>query len=412
MKTSLAHTTKAVIANANNIVALSVIRSLGRQGVPIVALFGKNHDYHQAYTKVVGSSRFVSEKYWFDEADYESNIIQGLLDIGKALDSKGVLFPASDHDLVLVSKHRAYLQNFYHILMPPDDMLALLLNKERFYEFADKENLPIPRTFVPGSSSDISTISRLVRYPCIIKPSWRSKKWIRRYRSIKVIPCASQEELLQTYEQVSREFSGLTVQDVVPGPESNIVCSFTYLDRQSEPLGMFLCRKIRQYPPEFGNTSLAEPISSPEVERITRRICKQLALVGYVGIEFKLDPRDKAYKIIEITPSRIDRQAGLSDTCGINIPYIWYAYLLGLHLNVGVSEKPYRWASEVNEIRSIGRYLKRGEWTVVDWFKGYRNVRRWEVFAGDDLFPFLMLTLEEPLSQIMSRCHLHTSNSG
>jgi predicted ATP-grasp superfamily ATP-dependent carboligase len=175
---------------------------------------------------------------------------------------------------------------------------------------------------------------------------------------------------------------------------------------------MFLCRKIRQYPPDFGNTSLAEAVSAPEVEQISRRICKQLALVGYVGIEFKRDPRDNAYKILEITPSRIDRQAGLSDACGINIPYLWYAYLLGLNVKAGVSEKPYRWASEVNEVRSLGRYLKRREWTIINWLRSYRNVRRWEVFAGDDLFPFLMLTLDEPSNQIMSRCLSHFSNSG
>ncbi len=412
MKSSFTHTTKAVITNASNIMALSIIRSLGRQGVPIVALFGKNHDHHQSHARVVGSSRFISEKYWFDEADYESNIIQGLSDIGKALALKGVLFPSSDQDLIFVSKHRTYLQNFYHILMPPEDMLALLLNKERFYEFADRENLPIPRTFLPGSSPDISTISRLVLYPCIIKPSRCTEEWSLRYGNKKVFTCESPEELLKIYQQVSQEFSGLTVQEIVPGPESNIVCSFTYLDRQSEPLGMFLCRKIRQFPPHFGNTALAEAISAPEVEQITRRICKQLALAGYVGIEFKRDPRDNAYKILEITPSRIDRQAGLSDTCGINIPYIWYAYLLGLHMNVGVSGKPYRWASEVNEVRSLGRYLKRREWTIVDWFMGYRNVRRWEVFAGDDLFPFLMLMLEKPINQIMSRGLSHFSNSG
>ncbi len=354
-------------------------------------MFGKDHGHHQPYARVVRSSRFISEKYWFDEAGYESNSIQCLSDLGKTLVSKAVLIPASDQDMILVSKHRTYLQNFYHILMPPDDMLNLLLNKEQFYEFADRENLPIPRTFLPGSSPDISTISRLVLYPCIIKPSRCTEEWSLRYGNKKVFTCESPEELLKIYQQVSQEFSGLTVQEIVPGPESNIVCSFTYLDRQAEPLGMFLSRKIRQFPPYFGNTALAEAISAPEVEQITRRICKQLALVGYIGIEFKQDTRDNTYKILEITPSRINRQGGLSDTCGINIPYIWYSYLLGLQVKVDISEQPYRWASEVNEARSIGFYLKRGEWTVGDWLRSYRKVRRWEVFAGDDLLPFMML---------------------
>jgi D-aspartate ligase len=402
MASGLKNTIPAVVTNANNITALSVIRSLGREGVPIVGVFGKSRDV-EPYMSIVRSSYFISEKRWFDETEYETNCIECLLATGKSLGTKAVLFPVSDHDMALVSKYRTLLQRCYRLLMPSEDMLETLLNKERFYEFANHECLPIPRTFMPRDPMDIAEVGRQVRYPCIIKPSWRTEEWIRRYGNTKVFRCESPAKLTRQFSQVFCYFDKLIVQEIVTGSETNIVCSFTYLDGRSEPLGMFLCRKVRQFPPYFGNTALAEATVVPEVEELTRRICKQLALVGYVSIEFKCDPRDNAYKILEITPARINRQAGLADVCGMNIPYLWYSYLLGLNVKVEISDRPYCWASEVNEARSAGFYFKKKEWTVRSWLKSYRNVRRWEVFARDDILPFLALMLSVLMHRVRVR---------
>lgn len=380
----------AVIVNANNIMALSVMRSLGRKGLQVIAVFG-NTLRNEPYAYIIRTCRFISKSYAFDATDYETNFLQRLTDIGKSGACKAVLFPVSDTDMLLVSKHRDSLRKYYHLLLPPADILNMLLKKEMFYEYALREKLPIPRTFMPRDSTEILEVSRQVRYPCIIKPSWRTAEWIAHYGNKKALRCDSPAELIEQYRETVGYFSILTVQEYVMGPETNIVCSFTYLDSQSKPLGVFICRKIRQYPHYFGNTSMAEAAMLPEVEELSLRICRQLELVGYVSIEFKRDERDNEYKILEITPARINRQTGLSAECGVNIPYIWYSYLLGLRVKVESGGKPYRWVSEVNELRSAFFYLKNREWTLLEWLKSYRNVRRWEVFAYDDLKPALML---------------------
>jgi predicted ATP-grasp superfamily ATP-dependent carboligase len=174
----------------------------------------------------------------------------------------------------------------------------------------------------------MSAARRGIIYPCIIKPGWRNEAWQRQHGNDKVVVVNNPDELLDRLRSLYDRFEHLVVQEIVPGSERNIVCSFTYLTEESEPLGIFTSGKIRQFPPNFGNSSLVQQVSEPQVVALTVRICKQLGLVGYASIEFKKDERDGTYKVIEITPCRFNRQAGLADAAGLCLPYVWYCHVL------------------------------------------------------------------------------------
>jgi predicted ATP-grasp superfamily ATP-dependent carboligase len=382
----------AVVVNTNTVVALAAVRSLGRNGVPVIGVFGESPEVH-SYSGIVKSSRFLSRWVSFDESDYERACLHCLMELGRELPAKAVLFPASDRDMYMISEHRDPLKEHYHLLLPSHEMVDTLLDKHKFHEFMGSTNPLIPRTCLPSGDLGIDVLANQVNYPCIIKPFLRDEEWIRQYGNTKVFLCDSASKLKDTFAAVHPHFDKVMVQEVVPGPETNIVCTFTYLDSQSNPLGMFTCRKIRQYPPLFGNTALAESASDPEAEEITRRLCKELGLAGYVSIEFKRDARTMALKILEFTVGRINRQVGLSDACGMNIPYLWYCHLLGRKTAVRVHRESSRWASEVNELRAFRPYLRSREWTLWNWIRSYRQVRQWELFSWDDLRPFSKLLL-------------------
>ncbi|MFN2366551.1 MAG: hypothetical protein ABR523_08850 [Desulfurivibrionaceae bacterium] len=379
----------AVVANAGSIMALSIMRSLGRQGVPISAVFGKN-SHSSLASHSVRFSKFITEKHGFDESDYEGNLVSALMETGFPLKTKAVLFPVTDQDMIVVSANRAALRKYYHILMPPHDLIEILLHKERFYEFAYRNDLPVPQTFLPSEADDIQDISSRISYPCIIKPTWRTKKWIAIHGNQKVLIADDPEKLCRIFDELFPRFNHLTVQEIITGEEENILCSFTYLDVNSIPLNMFVCRKIRQYPPYYGDTSVAESIFSREIVELTENICKKLGLSGYVSIEFKKDSRNDSYKIMEITVGRINRQAGLADSLGINIPYTWYAYQLGLPTDKTPDYVAHqKWVSEFNEVRAFPRYFRNG-YNILKWFRSYRNIKRFELLAKDDLKPALM----------------------
>lgn len=379
----------AVVVNANNISALLTIRSLGRRGIPVTCVFGRGH--HEPYAPIIRSSRFISEIHTFDEADYEQNVVACLCKIGESYPCKSVLFPASDIDMIIVSANRRILQKYYHLLMPPHELLSTLLNKDRFYPFAQAQGFPIPKTFQVNGLTDIAAIARDVGYPCIIKPAWRDNAWQALYPNRKVIVSHGPEELKSNFRRLDAQFRNLTIQEVIQGNEQQIICSFAFLDEQAKPLGTFTSKKVRQFPPHYGNSALVQGVAEPRVVELSTRICKQLGLVGYVSIEFKMDPRDGEFKLIEITPGRCNRQTALSETAGFSIPYIWYCHILGLPVAIALSNSECAWISEVNELRAFWEYWRNGEYTIREWIRSYQNVTCCEVFAKDDLLPFIKL---------------------
>ena len=65
-----------------------------------------------------------------------------------------------------------------------------------------------------------------------------------------------------------------------------------------------------------------------------RRGLRFLAALGYRGlsqVEFKRDPRDGRYKLMEINP-RLYQWHGLAAACGVDLPRLAYCDLLGLPL--------------------------------------------------------------------------------
>jgi len=398
----------AVVVNANNIAALLPIRALGRKGIPVTCVFGRGN--LDQYAPVVRSSRFISKTQMFDESDYEQNVIECLLKIGRTCREKVVLFPASDLDMIIISANRHVLEPYYHLLMPSHVLLSNLLNKDWFYPFAEATGIPVPRTFHIHREGDIDTVARKLAYPCIVKPAWRDEAWQTQYGNQKVLIANSANELRLTFRGLYDRFEELAVQEIIQGGECNIICSFTYLNENSEPLGIFTSAKIRQFPPHFGNSSLVQQVKEPKVVQMTIQICKQLGLVGYVSIEFKKDDRDGAFKVIEITPCRFNRQAGLSDVTGLCLPYVWYCHLLKRPIQHVIKNSDCAWVSEVNEVRAFWEYWRSGEYTIAEWVRSYKHVALFEVFAKDDPLPFMML-LPSALSHWVRRRIVRRSSS-
>lgn len=384
------HQTPAVLVNASHVTALAVLRSLGRQGIPVICLFERAQRADR-FSQITKCSKYITRRYYFDRDTAGDNLVNALLTVGRELGVKAVLIPLHDEEMFLISSRRSVLEEHFHLLLPPHDMIGTLLQKGRFAECAMQNQLPIPRTVFPSDEADLHVLRNSFHFPCIIKPPWRDSAWLQAYGSKKVLVLQTFEELLQAYQELSPRFRGIIIQELLTGPETNILCSFTFLDKNSEPLGMFVCRKIRQFPPSFGNTAMAESIIHPEIAALTEAICRKLKLVGYISIEFKKDPQDGFYKILEVTPARVNRQVGITEVAGVSIPFLWYRHLSGQTLRVNSYSTGCKWVSEANDIRGLMHYLRAGDYTMKTWLASYRNVRGWEVFARDDLKPLLAL---------------------
>jgi D-aspartate ligase len=92
------------------------------------------------------------------------------------------------------------------------------------------------------------------------------------------------------------------VQEMIPGGGD---CQFSYaaLVLQGRPIAAVTARRTRQYRIDFGHSScLVETMDVPEVVDSSRRVLGALAWTGLVEIEFKRDPRNGQYKLLDINP--------------------------------------------------------------------------------------------------------------
>jgi len=62
-----------------------------------------------------------------------------------------------------------------------------------------------------------------------------------------------------------------------------------------------VARRTRQYPLDFGNaSSFVETIDQPVVEADGRKWLENVGFDGMAEVEFKFDPRDGKYKILDV----------------------------------------------------------------------------------------------------------------
>ena len=180
----------------------------------------------------------------------------------------------------------------------------------------------------------------------------------------------------------------LVVQEVIEGPDSALHFSLTYANDQSECLAMFTGRKLRQYMPHYGISSLAESRWYPEVDQMTRDILRKMGYSGYASIEFKKDVRNGRFYVMEVT-GRTWYPHALSEICGVNLPSLAWASLTGEPLpQMPPQREGVKWMDEINDLRSAWKHHQDGELGFREWFDSYRGELHLGHYRRGDASPF------------------------
>jgi D-aspartate ligase len=267
---------------------LYVVRELGRAGVPVVGVADR--------LQAGRASRFLAE--CIIEADPRRRVDKLCARFGGGEHSP-VLIPTSDQDIQFVCDHADRLAEIFTMQASYRDGLCQeILDKARFYDLCQRFCVPFPKVF-RGTPPELGTHRDSIAYPCFIKPSLihtikaelnGQKGWVAR----------DEREFEQILSELPAEIGTLLVQEIVPGPESNITLCCTYMDRTGTPTQTFTARKLRQYPPGFGSASLVVSCPEPETRQLTERFLRAAGYFGIAAAEFKRDSRTGQLKIIEI----------------------------------------------------------------------------------------------------------------
>src|SRR5207244_1879888 len=132
------------------------------------------------------------------------------------------------------------------------------------------------------------------------------------------------------YQKAARQISPqeILVQQIIPGDGHHQV-SYCAFFRNGQTHSSLVARRSRQHPREFGRAATyVESIDLPVVEELAERFLKAIGYYGLVEVEFKQDPRDGQYKLLDVN-ARAWGFHSLGAAAGVDFSYLLYADQVG-----------------------------------------------------------------------------------
>jgi predicted ATP-grasp superfamily ATP-dependent carboligase len=152
--------------------------------------------------------------------------------------------------------------------------------------------------------------------------------------------------------------SEILVQERIPGGGENQF-SFCAVCRDGRAYASLVAQRRRQYPVDFGNAStFVETTKQADVEAAGRRFLESIGFDGLAEVEFKFDPRDGKYKILDVNP-RTWGWHTLGKAAGIDFPYLLWRQTVGLPVIPINTNRKAAWIREITDFVSLAKSRNR-----------------------------------------------------
>jgi len=369
---------------------ISLVRSLGRSGIPITLA-------REKYSVLERASRYVKKFIELPNLDIESEkAIERLIEYGKSRPEKPVAFFNGESDVRLFSQNRELLSEYFHIVLADHELITQLADKNMFCELAVKHDLSVPQTIVPDSESQLYEAARINEFPFILKPIrqriWHQPEYYNKIGYRKAILIENEKELENIIKMIPPIDGKIMIQQYIPGPDPNHYDFHCYIDKTGVPRGAVLGHKIRTYPIHFGQGCYTHYIDEPEIEQLCLETLKKINYIGAANINLKRHSETGQVYILEINP-RFSLWTIFDSLCGINMPLLQYMDALNMEIpEVKPSGKPQRWLWFGADLKAMIAYRKCKELTFLRWLKSlfaYKGHIEFHIFAWDDPAPLV-----------------------
>jgi D-aspartate ligase len=307
----------AVVVEVAWVNGLAAIRSLGRQGLRVLAV---DHRPHALGFR----SRFAESRLAPDPLDDEDGFIAALRSMAGETDDVLPVFPTHDEHVNAIARHADELGERYRFPIPGWEVLERIQSKRHQLETAESAGLPIPRTFHPASRDEALAAGEELGFPVLVKPS--ANVGFRRSHKRQLFRCENASELGHAYEAAAPHEP--MVQELIPGGDEELYTFGSYLSLDGEALGLFSGHKLRQTRGFMGSARVGEAMWVDEVVEQGLAFLRVLGYHGISQVETKRDPRDGRFKLMEINP-RLWQWHSLAAACGVDLPWIAYRDLIG-----------------------------------------------------------------------------------
>jgi D-aspartate ligase len=297
-----------------------LLRALGLARIPCVVMAAPGEPARY--------SRFARAVLdWVDAWERPEELLELLERFAAAQATRPVLFYEEDRELLLISRYRERLSRLFRFVAPDPVLVEDLVDKGRFQALARRLDLPVPAARVLNPSVD--SIPLDLQFPVALKPIVRrGDQWTPIGGAAKALRLDSPLALVSNWPRLAAAGIPVLLQQLIPGPETCIESYHVYVDEHGETAGEFTGRKIRTWPPAYGDSTALVITDSPEITTLGRDLVRRVGLRGVAKLDFKRAPDGRLY-LLEVNP-RFTLWHHLGARAGVNIPALVYADLAGL----------------------------------------------------------------------------------
>jgi predicted ATP-grasp superfamily ATP-dependent carboligase len=358
---------------------LGIVRSLGRRGIPVYVLDDQRC--------ISSFSRYATRVIQVKNLRDEQETINTVMDIGERYNLRNwVLFPTRDETVAAFSRHRERLASFYRVTTPCWDTVHWAWDKKSTHILAKKLGIPSPETWTPRSVEELAPLYS--RLPLAIKPAVKENFFYATGK--KAWRADTPEQLNALFAQANGVITAeeVMVQEIIPGNGQHQV-SYCAFFRDGQAHSTLVARRKRQHPHEFGRAATyVESADVPAIEELSERFLKEIDYYGLVEVEFKQDPRDGQYKILDVN-ARAWGFHSLGMPAGVDFPYLLYADQMGKTTERRRGRSGIGWLRLVTDVPTVLTGFLTGRLGLGSYLGSLRNMRVESVFCWDDPAPWL-----------------------
>ena len=358
---------------------LGIARSLGRRGIPVCLIDDE--------ISIARASRYVRGAIRVPDLRTEQALLDALALARERLSLSGwVLYPTREENIVAIAANREELQREFRVPTPGLDSIQHAWDKRKVYGLAEQLSIPVPRTWFPQSEEDLAAIE--VDDPVILKPAIKEHFFYTTHA--KAWRANTAAELLAAFRRATEivPASEVIVQEMIPGggEQQYAYCAFF---REGRPAASMTVQRRRQHPSDFGVASTyVETISLAELEEPSCRFLAAIDYYGLVELEYKRDPRDGVYKLLDVN-ARTWGYHTIGGPAGVDFPYLLFRDQIGepeeeAHARAGV-----RWIRLSTDVPNALRDIYRGQLRPGEYLRSLRGVNTEAVFSISDPLPGL-----------------------
>ena len=359
--------------------ALGIVRSLGRRGIPVLVLT----DDHV----VAAVSRYTTRRMTWPDSD-DAQRLGCLFALCDAHHLDGwMLFATDDENTAFLSRNHSKLSERFRMTTPRWDVLRWAYDKRLTYRLADELGIDRPWTYTAVAREGLAAMP--CSFPLILKPAFKQHR--NSFTRAKAWRVDDRQSLLSAYDAACDlvDPAIIMIQELIPGSGQ---CQFSYaaLCRDGDIVASITARRTRQYPLEFGlASSYVESIESPEVESASRRFLKAIGVTGLAEVEFKRDPRDGRFKLLDVN-LRVWGWHTLGRKAGADFPHLTWQLIRGKSLTPVRCSPGVRWVRMTTDLPAAAIEILRCNLSPVTYLKSLLGPLEYAIFTPDDPLPALL----------------------